>query len=543
MWILAAAAALLFLAMTWKRIVFFLKRALRMSLIVGIAVAALALAVLSVLDSFQGASLLAWSAAALVAIALAALIYKLSTRPERDAKHRRGGQIMDGAKLARLARKEDPQAEIFVGVVPVPCSLENRHFLLSGATGSGKSQAFYQIAAVARARGDAAIVADINAEMLSRFYSPERGDIILNPLDTRSAACSPLAEIEGPWDADQVSRSIIPDAGGDLKEWNHYAQVLLSAALLKIWQNGGTNYDLTHLVLHSLNEGLAEELAATSAAQLFAPGAERMLSSIRAILSTHCQPFSYLSPTAGRDGFSITKFIRDDASDGRGAWLFFPARDDFFKTIRSTVAGQIAIAISALLSTDDNEARRVWFFLDEFASWGKIDSIDALLTKARKKGGVGVLGLQSIAQLRDAYGREGSQVLLANLGTWLTLRAGDAETADYMSKNIGDEEVRRTNKSTNKDFDASFSEQIAVQRSVMPAELQNLTDLVGVLNIAGPLPAGWIKLPISPLKRVVPGFEIADRRAASPTATAPAARADTETDFVGELLDTKEADA
>lgn len=429
-------------------------------------------------------------------------------RPGRDDKHQRGGTVVAGAVLQKLARGIDKKAEVFVGRVGIPRNMENRHFLLSGSTGSGKSQAFYQIAEVARRRGDAAVVADVNAEMLGRLYDPARGDVILNSLDTRSENWSPLAEISGSWDADRIAKSIIPAGDGSAAEWNHYAQVLLSAVLAKTWRDGGSNFDLTNLLLTSPNDELAKALAGSQAAQLFAPGAERMLSSIRAITATYCQPLSYLSPSAGRDGFSITKFVQAEAETKRGAWLFFPVRDDFFKSFRSLIAGQIDIAISALLSSPDDEARRVWFMLDEFATWGRIASITDLLTKARKKGGVGVLGLQSISQIRETYGREGAQTLLANLGNWLTLRAGDAETADFMSKNIGDEQVRRTNLSTNADGKESTSEQIAMQRVLLPAELQKLADLVGILNIAGPLPAGWVTVPVSALTRKQPAFEM-----------------------------------
>lgn len=432
-----------------------------------------------------------------------------NTNPaNRGESHQRGGVLVDTATLQKLARAEDPAAEIFVGEVGIPWHLENRHFLLAGSTGSGKSQAFYQIAKAARDRGDAAIVADLNAEMLSRFYDPARGDVILSPLDERSASWSPLAEIGGDWDAERIAHSIIPPGEGSSVEWNHYGQVLLTSILAKIWSANGKNFDLTQMVLSASNEELAEALAGTQATQFFAPGAERMLSSIRAIVASHCQPFSYLKPDAGKDAFSITKFVHAEARKKGGAFLFFPVRADFFKSFRPLIAGQIDISISALLSADDDENRRCWYMLDEFASWGQLASVGDLLTKARKKGGVGVLGLQAISQLREAYGINGSQTLLANLGNWLTLRAGDSETADLMSRGIGDEQVRRLNQSFNPDDEQSMSEQIAVQRVIMPADLQNLPDLVGILNIAGPLPAGWVQIPISNLPRHTPGFKL-----------------------------------
>lgn len=456
-------------------------------------------------------------------------------------EHLRGGTLVDARTLEKLAKKEDPRAEIFIGGVGVPRRLENRHFLLAGTTGSGKSQAFYQIAEVARQRGDAAVIADVNAEMLGRFYDPERGDAILNPIDARSESWSPLAEISAEWDCERLSQSIVPPAEGSEGEWKGYAQVLLAAILSKVWRENGKNFDLSNLILTASSEELGETLKGTQAAQFFAPGAEKMLGSIRSILTSHCQPFSYLKPGAGRDAFSITKFIQREAAERRGAFLCFPVRDDFFKSFRPLIAGQIDIAISALLSTEDDEDRRVWFMLDEFASWGRMASVGDLLTKARKKGGVGALGLQTISQVRQSYGRDGAQTLLACLGTWLTLRAGDPETAEYISQTIGDEQLRRYLESTNHERQKTSNERLDVERAIMPADLKNLPDLVGILNIAGPLPAGWVHIPVSPLKRTVAGFKVGSDPAPAVADSALTAALPESTpaasDFVGELLD------
>lgn len=450
--------------------------------------------------------------------------------------HLRGGTLVDALTLEKLAKKEDPKAEIFIGGVGIPRRLEARHFLLAGTTGSGKSQAFYQIAEVARQRGDAAVVADVNAEMLGRFYNPSRGDTILNPVDSRSESWSPLSEIFAEWDCERIAQSIVPSGEGEEGEWKHFAQVLLAAILSKVWRERGKNFDLSNLILFAPSEELAEALKGTQASLLFAAGAEKMLGSIRSILATHCQPFSYLKPDAGRDAFSITKFIQAEAATKRGAWLYFPVRDDFFKAFRPLIAAQIDLAISALLSADDDEARRVWFMLDEAASWRRLSSLPDLLTKGRKKGGVGVLGLQTVSQYRSAYGRDDAQTLLSNLGTWLTLRVGDSDTAEFMSLGIGDEQVRRFVESSNHERQKSVSEQIAVERAIMPADLKNLPDLKAILNIAGSLPAGWVEIPISTLSRCVQGFQLVSQQIETRIPAAAAAESDS-SDLIGELLE------
>ena len=54
-----------------------------------------------------------------------------------------------------------------------------------GDTGSGKSNAIRQLLRQVREREESAIVYDPALDFVSEFYSPARGDLILNPLDQR----------------------------------------------------------------------------------------------------------------------------------------------------------------------------------------------------------------------------------------------------------------------------------------------------------------------------------------------------------------------
>ena len=67
----------------------------------------------------------------------------------------------------------------------IPKRLEASHILMMGDTGSGKSNAIRQLLRQVRDRGESAIVYDPAMDFVSEFYSPGRGDLILNPLDQR----------------------------------------------------------------------------------------------------------------------------------------------------------------------------------------------------------------------------------------------------------------------------------------------------------------------------------------------------------------------
>src|SRR5207248_4700886 len=68
-----------------------------------------------------------------------------------------------------------------------------------------------QILCQLEARGDTAIVYDPALEYTPQFYTPERGDVILNPLDTRSPYWSPGDELRHDAEALTLATSLFPD--------------------------------------------------------------------------------------------------------------------------------------------------------------------------------------------------------------------------------------------------------------------------------------------------------------------------------------------
>lgn len=77
----------------------------------------------------------------------------------------------------------------------IPRNAENKHFLIVGDTGSGKSSIIRQMLYQVEKRGECAIVYDPACEFVKQFYNPHRGDIVLNPLDARMPYWSPSLEL------------------------------------------------------------------------------------------------------------------------------------------------------------------------------------------------------------------------------------------------------------------------------------------------------------------------------------------------------------
>src|SRR3546814_1190463 len=65
-----------------------------------------------------------------------------------------------------------------------------------------------------RAEGKRAIVYDTAGTFVETFYRPGK-DILLNPLDERTAIWSPWVDVPNDYHYDQIAESTIPDKHGD----------------------------------------------------------------------------------------------------------------------------------------------------------------------------------------------------------------------------------------------------------------------------------------------------------------------------------------
>ena len=91
----------------------------------------------------------------------------------RESK--RGLRLIPPRRLARELRRTALRGDrvgIELAGVRIPRSIECEHFLITGATGSGKSMAIRSLLRQIEARGELAIVVDPECEHISEFYRP-----------------------------------------------------------------------------------------------------------------------------------------------------------------------------------------------------------------------------------------------------------------------------------------------------------------------------------------------------------------------------------
>ncbi|MGC2891308.1 MAG: type IV secretion system DNA-binding domain-containing protein, partial [Candidatus Acidiferrum sp.] len=142
----------------------------------------------------------------LVALLLAIPKDSRRARERKEGRRLKGPELVTARKFNRRNRSDGIGFELTertfiqralgkLQLLVLPRAVESSHILIMGDTGMGKSTLMRQILLQVEARGDTAIVYDPALEYAPKFYKPERGDIILNPIDQRMPYWSPSDEL------------------------------------------------------------------------------------------------------------------------------------------------------------------------------------------------------------------------------------------------------------------------------------------------------------------------------------------------------------
>jgi hypothetical protein len=415
--------------------------------------------------------------------------------------HQRGAVVADDRARQDATKGRDPRRErphdqqITLAGTAIPIGDEPKHFKLIGTTGTGKSTAIQEIMTTALARGDRAVIADPDGGYLNRFYDSRRGDVVLNPFDERSVAWDLFAEIESPYDVDQLARSLIPDQGGTDRIWCGYARTFFSAVTRQAHKGGVTEVsELYRLLVVAEPKELRALLEGTPAQPFLSEHNGRMFDSIRSVASSAVSTLDVIGQQTAPK-FSIREWVNQESP----GVLFIPYKAGQIAALRSTISGWMRLAIFEAMNQEEqrderqkDNPRRLWFVVDELDALGQIDGLKDALARLRKFGGRCVLGFQSIAQVSSTYGQGDAHTIVENCGNTLILRCSASEgggTAKFASQLIGEREVLRTTVSRSRRYSEilgsiSHSEHFNVEPAVLPSQIEQLPDLTGYLKHA-----------------------------------------------------------
>lgn len=454
----------------------------------------------------------------------------------------RGNRIATAAELTRLVMQNKPSEPLLcIGGVPIPPEDEPRHFLDIGKSGTGKTSVLHDHVGQIDARGQHALIFDADGSYVERFYRPERGDVILNPWDQRSHRWDLLADVGSLEDAHRIAAILLPKpaTAGDSGFWFDQARTLLAHILDHQARIGTTSLaDLSAALNTTTADDLRAIVAGTPAARIFEAGGERATASVLFMMTMAARTVATLA-TIPEDApaFSFDRFYAGLAQhDGPKPMVFLAAPRRNREAGAPVIAAWIDAAASAILQRDPGDAPKAWLFLDELASLPPVQSLLTLLPEGRKHRACVVIAFQSIAQLRQAYGNEGAEIISGQTATQLIMAVGDGATAKWATDLIGTAEVENQRASEALGDDPKTRGSIAIHRErktiVMDSEVTNLPIGAGFLRLSGyPLAQVQIAPPkVAPVlapafvpARRSPRIAAADPASATPPAASPSA--------------------
>jgi type IV conjugative transfer system coupling protein TraD len=399
----------------------------------------------------------------------------------------RGTVFSNPEDVKRELIEADKDSPVRIAGVPLERGKEVLNAAISGAIGTGKSIAISEALNDIRMCGGRAIVFDPTGEYIQHFYRPEI-DVILNPFDVRSPSWKPWNEARKPYDYANIAESFIPVMNRREPFWEEGAQAVLEDILNRLAkQNQATNRRLIEVVNVLTLAEIQEVVRALPGAVYMDPGAAKTALGIRMNVVRAAKAMRYVADGSPEDQFSIREWVARDDID---SWLFLSSKEEMLTTMRPLITAWLDTALRAIMSLPLDRGRLIWQVVDELASLDKVGMLKTATTRSRKYGLASILGYQNIAQIREIYGDNDAQTIISMCQSQLTLRVPDYVTAEYISKNLGAQEIYE------KDENISYGKDsvrdgvtIATGREtlelVMPAEIQGLPDMTGYVKLAG----------------------------------------------------------
>jgi len=423
----------------------------------------------------------------------------------RRKQHIEGKQIVSNRRLSLkliLSRQASP---LKLGSIPLVKGTETHHILVSGATGTGKTNTYHALLPQIRKLGQRALIVDITGEFVEKYYRHGQ-DVLLNPFDSRSASWNPWCECSDDADFKSLAQSFIPSSyREDDNFWRDGAQEIFYAALKETSFRCKTS-SLSKLLLHDSLSSLSTYLKGTTAASYLDLSSEKTAGSFRAVAATFLKSLEFVPDT--QSPFSIRQWVTDEKP---GSWLFLCCTPKHRASITSLLTAWLSIGISSLLQLKPDYDRRLWFVIDELPKLNRLKYLESFLTESRKFGGCGLLAIQSPAQLETIYGKEITSTLLGNCATRIAFAEYDALTAERISRSFGNKEVRESHEALSYGAHemrdgVNLSYQTKTSSVISPTLLQSLGTLEAFVKLPGNLPLSKIKLPIQFLPKISEPF-------------------------------------
>jgi type IV secretory pathway TraG/TraD family ATPase VirD4 len=356
----------------------------------------------------------------------------------------------------------------------VPRAIESSHVLIMGDSGTGKSALIRQILTHLETRGETAIVYDPALEYTGQFYRPDRGDVILNPLDARSPFWSPGDEWRHEAETLTLATSLFPD--------RHHENTFFTEGPRRIFAHLLTLRpapdELGFWLCHE--EELDRRLSGTAYAAMIDRQAPAQRSGVLASLNMVADTLQLLP--AEQD--TTRRWSAAAWATTRTGWLFLTSTPETRPRLVPLTSLWLDALVLRLMNQGQAHPRRTWFILDELASLQRLPQLHTAITENRKSNNPVVLGFQGRSQLETRYGHD-AEAMLSQPATKIFLRTTEPRAAQWIAQAIGEIEIERLreSRSQGRGGQQTFGLERQIEPLVMASEISGLPALRGYLKL------------------------------------------------------------
>lgn len=360
-----------------------------------------------------------------------------------------GRDYSEGNKIKKFIKDK---SDITMAEIPYPKNTECRHTILTGTTGSGKTNVMIELLDQIVTKNEKVIIVDTIGTFVDRYYKAGR-DIILNPLDedNRYEHWSFLSECRCDIGHHYAgyNETLIKDAAACLidgglhdKFWEDAAKIVFVETAKKAIEERKTTTEFMDILLKMPLKKIEEYLKGTYGHTLMDTRADKMAISIRATLINAISIFDALKESDSNN-FSIKDWILlpsgGEQSPEAARFLFLSCTPAQRATLIPIITAWLSMATEYLLHTKPT-SNRTWLFIDELHNLQRLPKIETSLAEIRKYGGCFVIGTQMVSQLNKIYGHEIAKTITGLCGTKIVMGIPEPETAKYMSGFLGEKE-------------------------------------------------------------------------------------------------------
>jgi len=378
---------------------------------------------------------------------------KFGRNLKTEKKKEGSGEILTAREVKSRLRKLGKCSEFYIGEMPLVKDTETRHFLVTGSTGSGKTNLIHNLLSQIEKKQQPALIVDQTGEMIARYYNSERGDIIFNPFDIRGKAWDFWQDCSTPEELARFSKILFSfnrKRSGSHSDpfWEQSAECVFNICVKYLLKNNNATIKaLSQMTIDASLQDLQQKLKGTPAERYLTDEGKGVASSVLSMLATTSKPISYLTDNATSGSFSLKQHFNNIKS-GSSAWLFFSTKPSNRELTLPLIACLTELALSGLMDIGIDKKRKFWCIFDELAALGNLPALSPLMAEGRKYGACVIACLQSLNQLYDHYGQYAGSSIFGQFGTSFFFRNTEPAIAKMFSAMCGSETITRQQKNT-----------------------------------------------------------------------------------------------